>query len=339
MFGDMKKIHWLIGHPLAQNFSPSELHQHNLASVRLRAGALSKYTQVNRGIIEVMLGESVDWTDLDAIVVGKIGADNTSGRFEQWLRVLTKAISLGVPILLDYTDDHLSARTAMTSFYQEALNLANGFVVSSDYLRLHLSSRVTNPIFVVEDAVEYDPEAPKNNLSGACPSLLWFGHPSNIVGLIDGLSRLKHPNQFCLNLITNDVGRSLLSQASFNWSRFNKTTVFPWSVDALPIVAKASDIVIIPMDRASTRKRGVSENRLVTSLTLGLPVFSDPIDSYQVLSEYFLEFDKLCGGWSPEYAVEGRGRVVRAQKQVCPSFEMVRVGGLWADILSGFGQQ
>lgn len=332
----MKKVHWLIGHPVARNFSPGELRQHNLASVRLRAGALREYSEQNKDLIKVILGESVDWSGLDAIIVGKIGADNTSGRFERWLRVLRRALSLGIPVILDYTDDHLSSRTAMTPFYEEALHLGNGFVVSSDYLRLHLSSRVNKPIFVIEDAVEYHLEVPKTSFSDTHPSLLWFGHPTNIGGLIDGLGRIKHPEQYSLNLVTNEIGLSILSQASIDWSRFNKAAVFPWSVDALPKIAKSSDIAIIPIEKGNTRKWGVSKNRLVTALTLGLPTFSDPIESYQPLSEYYFEFDKLCIGWSPEYAAEGWDKVIQAQKQICPSFEMLRVGGVWASTLFRF---
>jgi len=329
----LMRVHWLVAHPNSGNFNYATLKQHNLASVRLRAGALLEYSRTKKGCPQIFFGEQINWEGTDVLVIGKVGADNRSGRFEKWLQAVKMARSLGVRTVLDYTDDHLSVPTAMSEFYREAINLVDAFVASSDYLRNDLSQRVKNKISIIEDAVEYGLVPPKPKLVGECPALLWFGHSTNIPSLLDGLSRIKSKKSYSINIITNEFGLNMLSQSSLNWADFNKVKFFVWSVDTVFKVARTSDFVIIPSDKAGNSKRGVSKNRLVTSFCLGLPTFADYFQSYSEFSEYFQDFELLSKENPLTFCERGRVMVLQAQRVVCPSFSMVKIGENWADAL------
>ncbi|NDF04348.1 MAG: hypothetical protein EB068_04475, partial [Betaproteobacteria bacterium] len=92
--------------------------------------------------------------------------------------------------VMDYTDDHLSTASPMRPFYSAAIGLVDEVVVPSPYLSIDMSSRFGGGINVIEDAVEYALRVPKRRRADPIPSLLWFGHASNVDSLVDGLGRV-----------------------------------------------------------------------------------------------------------------------------------------------------
>lgn len=58
-------------------------------------------------------------------------------------------------------------------------------------------------------------------------------------------------------------------------------SILPWSISNMVLAASISDFCIIPCGIGDDRKEGVSSNRLITSLALGLPCFADTPPSYK----------------------------------------------------------
>ena len=109
------KVYWLI--PLNSDLGqlPSKS---NLASIRLRS-AVCINAFYSAGL-SIGYGESIP-SDINKVVIGKIGAHDISIRATAWLRQISKAKGSGARIFLDYTDHHLGFNSSMREFYEQAL--------------------------------------------------------------------------------------------------------------------------------------------------------------------------------------------------------------------------
>jgi hypothetical protein len=92
--------------------------------------------------------------------------------------------------------------------------------------------------------------------------------------------------------MTNHVGLQLLRSSSVAWDKFINPIATTWSVAGLEKVASECDFAFIPKG-SEPRKKGVSTNRLITSLTLGLPTFAGDFDSYKRFEDYFSPVEDL----------------------------------------------
>ena len=97
--------------------------------------------------------------------------------------------------------------------------------------------------------------------------------------------------------------------------------------------ASLCDLCIIPSDLADPRKAGVSSNRLLTALALGLPTAADRLDSYLEHSDYFTDirskdFDRLL-----ENPLAFRVQVIQAQNGPVQEHSMQKVGERWVSLL------
>lgn len=328
----MMRLHWLLPHPSMRNFSSNELERHNLASVRLRAGPFSWCLDKGSATYQVSFGEVIESGGLDVLIIGKIGADNSTGRFEKWSSIITKTSLSGGKVILDFTDDHLGSKTQMTTFYEWAVHRADAFVASSEHLLQRILSVRELPGKIIEDAVEFSVRAPKMGLTNPEPTLFWFGHSTNINSLANGLNAIYCDKKFRLHVMTNDVGLQLLRASSVSWDKFINPIATTWSVGGLERVASECDLVFIPT-ASESRKKGVSTNRLITSLTLGLPTFAGDFDSYRKFKDYFSPVEDLSSKETERLISEGYQKVIKAQKTICQDYTFDKIGRIWMDCL------
>ncbi len=280
------RAHWLVQ---IDEPSKAEVSCSSIASIRLRA-ATALYGQVQVSD-EISYGWKLDKIP-DILLVGKIGDGcQNNGLSDLWVKYIEEARTRGLPVIIDYTDNHLEANNQMTLFYQKLSNQFSNSLIwitpspwMSDRLRMHGMQH----IFLIDDAIEVATRHfRKVSNDNDIPTFLWFGDVSNLGHLISFLESAKSTKSFKLNLniISNPQVEKLLPDISC----LRSANFSPWSISNLLNASKLSDICLIPGDQSNLYKAGVGINRLATSLALGLPTFATAYSSYRQLSEYYAD--------------------------------------------------
>jgi len=313
-------IHWLAPQPFDNIHA---LYATPLASLRLRAGAL--LSVLSQGAL-LTAGPHIPAL-AQVCVVGKIGVGELAQRQTQWLAEIQ---AFQGKVVLDFTDDHVSAPSSMSAFYLQALQHIDWAVCASTLLKARLAQVFPGPIHVISDAIECPLIPPKQKPSPPL-QLLWFGHTTNLPALIDFLPSIDQPAT--LHILTNASGvqqiKSMPAQATH-------LTLAPglWSTQAMVKTALQCHLCIIPVGMDNLKKAGVSSNRLLTALALGLPTCADMVDSYLPFKDSFgdlrsSEFSDMLT--APSLWHE---RVKKAQDEVLPKYAFQALGQQWLDLLT-----
>lgn len=328
--------HWLLGSS-KPTLAVEEVAASTLASVRLRAGALSRCSRQ----LQVTFGREVP-REASIIIVGKIGADDIEARSRQWLDLISEARTSGKTVILDYTDHHLGYPSVMGGFYSRAVALIDHVVVPSAAMARLLSRFFDRSIMVIPDAIEVpmvDPGHKTTDRHGLSieRKLLWFGHQSNLPYLLDWLRDLHLPGvSLQLKILTSDVGVSLLRNSTIASKTRVSCSAALWSIQTMLKSAMTSDLCVIPCGVSDPKKKGASSNRLLTALAMGLPTAADPLESYAEYAPYFTElrsraFLDLVASPSSFHPL-----VRAAQKGPVAEHSLEKVGDKWRDFLLRF---
>lgn len=324
----MLHIHWLSPYRLDDIKLVKSV---NLASVRLRAGAL--LSVLPHFSHELTLGDHIP-ENSSLCIVGKIGVGDVQRRSSSWIDQVRRFRARGGKLILDYTDDHLGVETPMSAFYREAMQHADLCVCSSRLLAGNLAKTYPGRIEVIPDAIEIEPISPKSALH-APVTMLWFGHASNLKYLVEFLPHLKQDRPLRLLILTNIEGIRVLQSTPLQIPPNLQVEGAEWGVTTMLRAALACDLCIIPSDPEDRRKAGVSSNRLLTALALGLPTAAERLDSYM---EYESLFTDIRSGQLAALLANPltfREQVIKAQDGPVRAHEMSRIGQRWLDMLSG----
>jgi hypothetical protein len=279
----------------AERLCIDALASHSLASVRMRC-ALAARAATFLGW-HVSVGENPLMVP-DVLLVGKIGAHQIAERTAVWLELIKRSTAKEKTVCLDYTDNHCGFDGPMTGFYRSAIGIVTTVITPSVAMNSALRGWWAGHTWMIPDPYEVEPQAPRNITSGPWRAL-WFGAPANLTYLCSFLeSSANTDNIQSLTIVTNAVGRRLFLdwvQPNLGRRRIPRVTYYDWSVANLEAAARHSDIAIIPSDATDQRKLGVSENRLITALMLGLPTIATPMPSYRLYAKFFIA---LQTGWS-----------------------------------------
>ena len=212
------------------------------------------------------------------------------------------------------------------------MKCADAVVCSSLCLAKNVEPNYKGQIELVEDAVEVLVTPPKTKTNRPV-TLLWFGHGSNLKYLIDFLPKLGG-NNLRLIVLCNIEGFNYLKSTPLNIPPNVQTEGAVWSVPAMIEAAKHCDLCIIPSDPNDPRKAGVSSNRLLTALALGLPTAADMMDSYKPYAQFFTdirgpEFSQLL-----QDPTQFHDRVLAAQAGPVIEHSMEKIGSKWVDLIN-----
>ncbi len=278
-----KKVQWLIS---SRDASLTDLASSNLASIRLRS-VVSMRASLDRSVTTT--ADSATDPDTEILVVGKIDAVTDVNRPARWLSYIQQAKARDCKIILDYTDHHIDGKPVMRAFYLEALSYADHVTTSSPKLAKNLSATWKGGVTVIEDPIEISFIPPKKERTPQLTAL-WFGHASNLQYLFDFIkSGWKLSKPLRLIVMTNFFDQKTFDQQMQDAPKNLEMVVVPWSLHDMQTVAGICDFCIIPAGMSDPRKNGVSSNRLLTALAMGLPTAADKVDSYLSLSAYFID--------------------------------------------------
>lgn len=279
----MNHLHWLIPEIFPLNIDA--LMKSHLASIRLRAvPSTSSALEIGWRVTH---GNSIVGAP-SILLIGKIGANNIEERQILWLDQIYKAKGVA-KIILDYTDHHLGFDSPMSNFYESVIKIVDGCVVPSVSMANLLSTRFNGPINVIEDPLEISAISPKES-SKTPITLLWFGHSSNIEFLTNFLSTGFHVGDHIrLIALSNEPGLNLLANSDRISNAKIELNLALWSLENMLEAAKIADMCIIPGGLNNPKKIGVSSNRLITALTLGLPTAADNLLSYKEFGSYYCD--------------------------------------------------
>lgn len=321
----MLHIHWL-----ARIDDINQLRNANLASLRLRAGAL--LTSLDARHHRLTSGEVIT-DDASICVIGKIGAYDAARRCTEWISQIDGIKQRGGTVILDYTDDHLSIESPMSSFYREAIPYADLCVCSSRLLARNLAQAYSGRIEVIPDAFEIAAIEPKV-VAHSPVTILWFGHASNLEYLVKFIPYLSSDQPLKLMFMTNIEGLKAMQSARIHIPPNLRIEGYEWSVPSMIEASKDSDVCIIPSDPNDRRKAGVSSNRLLTAFALGLPTAADRMDSYIEHESMFIDLRSPAFKNLLKDPISFKNLATQAQSGSLQDHEMQNIGRRWLQVIT-----
>jgi hypothetical protein len=317
----MKNIHWLL-----KGAWPGKdaVLRSGLASIRLRAGPSAAHLPVATAMT---FGDDLP-RPARLLLVGKYLANDPS-RHQRWMDAIKSTRAGGGRIWIDYTDNHLGAETHESPFYREAMQAADGAILPSPGLQAELQKHWNGPTEIIEDASDFAILPPKGTASSP-RVLMWFGGSINLPYLVGVLGMFPKLIPIRLIIVTSNPGFGWFSRHAVNVPANVQVQFCPWSIENMIYTAGLADACLIPSDPADPRKNGASSNRLISALSLGLPVAADMLDSYREFADCFV--DLRSGGFQDMVAdpLGYRDMVLRAQDGIVQRFSAEVIGRTWA---------
>lgn len=230
---------------------------------------------------------------------------------EESLDLVKKLQSKGVITIFDLCDNHFfyrledpDALVERTEKLQKMLDLANVISVSTPELQKTIKLKTNKIPIVIDDAIE-PPEINilfkkylnlKNEfLPRESFNVIWYGNagtenpPYGIIDLVKVLPFLEQLNREI------SVNLSVISNSFDSFKHYTSAAKIPikyyqWQLSSFPYIFSQHDVCIIPIS-LNHLTRCKTNNRLVLSLLLDVPVVADKIPSYEEFSDFVLFSD------------------------------------------------
>lgn len=319
-------IHWLVPFKIDDM---NQLKNTNLASTRLRLGCVIQNIDLTK--FNLSAGPDIE-DNIDCLVVGKLRS-NFDQDINIWIDRIRKARSNNAKIILDYTDNYIDQNDNFYQpLYEKLIPLAHEIVTSSDYLKLKVQEKFKGPIEVIEDPIEINLIEPRIKNQDFC-NILWFGHNSNIDYLANFINNWKDIEKAStLIMLTNKEGLIRFNEKLEFVHNYLSIKAGIWSVNAMIDASKFCDVAMIPSDLNDPRKSGVSANRLITALALGLPTAADMLESYKKFNKYFVDIrsENFCELLKKPKLFHKQ--VLKAQTMIIPDFSKEAIYKKWKSV-------
>ena len=313
-----------------ESVSLDELSNSSFASVRVRlAPAAEAATQLN---LRLTAGDDIP-PHTDIVLVGKLFAHQIDARRPRWTAQLTDFSNAGGSIIVDYTDHHLAIPSPLSPFYSDIMGMTNRLTVASQAMRAVLREQFEMPIDLIEDRLDFEPLPPKlpQNFS---KTALWFGQRTNLKILARLIEAWPdYASTKTLLILGGATDDALLGKYLAGKTVHVDLQFLPWSIDTLLLAARRADVAVIPSSLRS-HKQFASSNRLVTSLTLGLPTVATPIPSYLEFKDCFAPFGTTHSEAVLKDPSEGASGVRHFQEQYVQRFSHRAIVEAWKTVLA-----
>jgi hypothetical protein len=245
------------------------------------------------------------------------------------------ARSRGTRILVDFCDDHF-AHPQVGPLMRRLAELADGVVASTEAMAEAVRRNTARDAIVITDPVEGPRGMPKFAPRLPALRIAWFGHPSNLDGLLaraHELHALADRMPVELTVVTEALpeAAALVAKVSEGRAPRLRATLVPWSLEQTWKTLAESDAIWIPV--AETGAKAVkSPNRLLESLWAGRFVVADAVPSYLPFADVASIGEGLEAGMmralADPAAVERNVR--EAQRRIARSHSAFACGRQWA---------
>jgi hypothetical protein len=322
---------------MPNEWAQGELRNSSIASLRLRLALLSA-RETSSHALAISKGEqSPPDTDLLIICKPLFGQDALGDRGKRWLESIANVVARGIPTIIDYTDHHIAGNTPYAPLYEEALNLCSALITSSEPMTAEMANHFRKDRWTIEDAIDTPVVPPKSAIVDGPPTLLWYGHASNLTFLTDYLAVERGDlTGFRLLVLTDSVGANVFYKIAPKLKTRIHCELFEWSIQNMLEAAKVSDWAIIPSDPNHPTKRYVSTNRLITAFAMGLPTAASLIPSYLPHATYFKDIDTSLAfkDWTNLSQISALTK--RAQREVLPKYSAQHLAAKWHSCVASY---
>lgn len=268
----------------------------------------------------------------DAVVISKSFHPITEGM----AKVLRDK---GVKVIADFCDDHFE-HAELGPHYRKLATLADEVVASTTAMAEVIQRHTGRSAVVIGDPVEGPRGMPVFAPRFPMLRVAWFGHPSNLSGLMKQahqLQALATRMPVHLSVVTTQSKEviSVLTSLSNGLSERVQVELFAWSPDTTWKVIEHADVVWIPIDDGDAKKAVKSPNRLIEPLWGGRLVVADAVPSYQDFA------DLVPIGTGLEQAVmtaldnpaQVEANLQACQRRIGRDYSIFECGNRWARVL------
>jgi SAM-dependent methyltransferase len=315
----------------------------DLASARYRV--LIPATQLARLGHQVQVGSpgpagwpaEVTGARCDALVISK--------SFDAVNEGLARSMkSRGVRVVADFCDDHF-AHPQLGPHFRNLAALADTVVSATPAMAEAVRAATGRESVVVSDPVEGPRGAPRFAPRLPALQVVWFGHPSNLNGLLaraSELHALARRMPVRLTVVTTaspEVAAAVASLARGQDERVQARLV-AWSVEATWKALAEADLAWIPVEE-SAAKAVKSPNRMLEAIWAGRPVVAGAMPGYLLFADLMPVGQSLEEGATalladPPAVVK---RVAQAQRRIAREHSAYACGLSWARVLGDDAQR
>lgn len=249
--------------------------------------------------------------------------------------LLQAAQQRGLRTVADFCDDHFDS--PIHGAHQRRLcELADMVSANTSGMAELVARHTGRTATVIEDPIEGRRGEPKA-VSQASPSLLWFGHPSNLgtIGpLLAALPRFGRPLSLTLVTTPSEDLINLVEGCNKAFRRRLKVSLQPWSPSAMAAALDACDMVLLPT--AAGDRPGRSANRVVEAMWAGRFVAAGPSPSYRELADLAWIGDDMPAAiaWAMAEPDAVVARITMAQQTLPQRFAPAVVAAAWETLLT-----
>jgi len=257
----------------------------------------------------------------------------------------------GVKIALDLCDNDLYELNNQTwktrgENLKQFLSLTDAVSVATEALSQRIPHLQTTIIDDAFDAVQLNQfyhlflvtQGTFKPLRSDCLKLIWFGNKGRrnplsglicLAGIFPILEKLNHLYALSLTIVSDSQTLAHQYTESLNFP----VHYYPWSRTTFPYVLRQHDICLIP-NNINPYTVCKTNNRLLLSLRLGVPVIADEIPSYSEFKDFALFsnwFDNLV-----TYAVNPelrKNHVIQGQEYIRSHYTRDRTVRQWIDFI------
>ena len=213
---------------------------------------------------------------------------------EQDVATAERAKAEGRTVIVDVCDDHLGL-----SWYRDMLGLADQIVCNTDVM----AARIGRPCTVIADPYEFE-ELPPH---GSGNRVLWYGHKTNLPGLLAFLPSCTYP----LTVISNAEGYRV------------------WSHETMREAFATHDLVILP--HSAPYK---SANRAIEAIRQGCFVVAAPHPALLEIPGIWIGDLQEGLTWATSQWSEANARTKQAQDWICTRYAPATQADAWRTLLS-----
>jgi hypothetical protein len=205
-------------------------------------------------------------------------------------------------LVFDVCDDHFGNKD-LGGYYRRHIQIADQVTCNSEVMRGRIKAETGRDAVVISEPYESHELPPSIG-----PTLLWYGHMSNL----EDIERLKPELRYPLRILSNH-------------KRYEK-----WSREVQQEALASPCIVVIPTGKSQAK----SENRMVEAIRCGRYVCAEYLPAYEVFTKFF-ELGNIPAHIDRALAnpLDAMSKIKDAQEFIRERYSPATIAGQWLEVL------